>query len=212
VPSPERNKTVLGTLLTHVESPRVDTGLVHGPAKEPVRGFTLLVTDDQENQGTVKSPPLPVLPQPRRTHWIWFAALGLTLLVGLACGIIVSRLGSPSPPEHQGPSKPEPAVAKKVEKGTPPGVSKPVTAPKEDKPPGVLAPAPKVEKPAPAPKGLRVDGHLTINAELTVADPLDRRRKVGKCKVYLVAMRTGKTYQIDMVSKEGILDPYLRPR
>jgi hypothetical protein len=49
--------------------------------------------------------------------------------------------------------------------------------------------------------------------QLTAKDPMDKVRQGSHAKVYKVHLKAGKTYQIDMVSREGnpaVLDPYLR--
>ena len=48
-------------------------------------------------------------------------------------------------------------------------------------------------------------------AELTAADVKDRLRIDSACKVYTLDLAAGKTYQIDMIRREGgFVDPYLR--
>lgn len=65
--------------------------------------------------------------------------------------------------------------------------------------------------PTPATAKLTLNnGQASVQGNLTPSDPKDRFRP-AVCKVYLIAMVVGKTYQIELTkANNGPLDPYLR--
>jgi hypothetical protein len=54
------------------------------------------------------------------------------------------------------------------------------------------------------------NGQATMQGNLAPNDPRDRMRPNSVCKVFTLNMLAGKSYQIDMIKNEGVLDPYLR--
>lgn len=56
------------------------------------------------------------------------------------------------------------------------------------------------------------DGSGQVDGQLTKDDPKDTVRKVSSAKVYAIDLKSGKEYQIDLISKEpaGEFDTYLR--
>lgn len=80
--------------------------------------------------------------------------------------------------------------------------SKPVVPQPVMPQPGILPPA--------SGKLTIVNGNATISDALVNFDRPDRVRGDSVCKIFIVNLAVGKTYQIDMLSNDAGLDPYLR--